>query len=117
MDVIQEPVILDGDGGADVFRTKEEAERFTEPIDIENGEYVAYDAAGRLLHLTVSPDGFRGQLMLPSSPEDRSSELAQALRTKLQNIAAVRRVPFNPARLNDYSLDQLVRISMNYYTR
>jgi catechol 2,3-dioxygenase-like lactoylglutathione lyase family enzyme len=117
VNVIQEPIILDGDGGADVFRTKEEAERYTEPIDIENGEYVAYDAAGRLLDLSVSPDGFRGQLTLPHSPEDRSAELAEALRTMLRNIAAVRCVPFDSARLNDYSLEQLVRISMNYYTR
>ena len=71
MNVIQEPIILDGDGGADVFRTKDEAENYTEPIDIENGEYVAYDASGRLLDLSVSPDGHRGQLTLPDSPEKR----------------------------------------------
>ncbi|MBE9160316.1 hypothetical protein IQ265_26365 [Nodosilinea sp. LEGE 06152] len=117
MSIIREPIILDGDGGADVFRTKEEAERFTEPIDIKNGDYIAYDAAGRLLHLSISPDGFRGQLVLPDSPENRSTELAEALRTKLRHIAAVRDVPFNSTRLDDYSLDQLVQISMNYYTR
>lgn len=115
--MVQEPIILNGDGGADVFRTKEEAERYTEPVDIENGEYVAYDAAGRLLHLSASPDGFRGQLVLPDPPEDRSEELAEVLRTMLGHIAAVRRVPFNSSRLRDYPLDRLVRISMNYYTR
>lgn len=117
MDMIKEPIILAGDGGADIFRTTEEAERYTEPVDIENGEYVAYDAAGRLLNLQVSPDGLRGQLSLPHAPEDHSEKLAEVLRTKLRHIAEVRRVPFNSSRLTEYPLDRLIRISMNYYTR
>ncbi len=115
--MIQEPIILDGDGGAEVFRTKEEAERYTEPVDIENGVYVAYDAAGRLLHLGVSADGFRGHLSLPDPPEDRGVELAEALRTMLGHIAEVRRVPFNRYRLHEHPLERLVEISKNYYSR
>lgn len=115
--MIQEPIILGGDGGAQVFRTKEEAERYTEPVDIEHGEYVAYDAAGRLLHLGVSADGFRGHLTLPNPPEDRSEELAEALRTMLGYIAEARPVPFNRYRLDEYPLERLIEISRNYYSR
>jgi hypothetical protein len=115
--MIQEPIILGGDGGAEVFQTKEEAERYTEPVDIENGEYVAYDAAGRLLDLGISADGLRGQLMLPDPPEDRSAELAEVLRTMLGHIAEARRVPFNRHRLREYPLERLVEISRNYYSR
>ena len=115
--MIQEPIILDGDGGADVFRTKEEAECYTEPIDIENSVYTAYDAAGRLLNLGVSADGLRGRLTLPATPEDRSRELAEALRTMLAHIAEARRVPFNRHRLYEYPLERLVQISKSYYTR
>jgi hypothetical protein len=35
------PIILGGDGGALIFRTKEEAEHYTEPIYIHNAEYAA----------------------------------------------------------------------------
>ena len=115
--MIQEPIILGGDGGAEVFRTTEEAERYTEPVDIENGEYAAYDAAGRLLDLSVSADGLRGHLTLPDPPEDRSAELAEALRTMLGHVAEARRVPFNRHRLREYSLERLVQISKNYYSK
>ena len=115
--MIREPIILDGDGGADVFRTKEGAERYAEPVDIENGEYVAYDAAGRRLHLAVSADGLRGRLTLPDPPEDRRAELAEALRTMLGHIAEVRPVPFDTSRLREYPLDRLVEISQGYYTQ
>ena len=33
------------------FESVEDAERYFEPIDVENDEYVAYDSDGRLLRL------------------------------------------------------------------
>lgn len=116
--MIQEPIILTGDGGADVFRTKEEAERYAEPIDIQNGEYVAaYDANGQLLRLESHPSGYRGMITLSDPPENRSEELAQVLRIMLGSIAAARNVPFDPSRLHEQPLEQLVDFSKNYYTR
>ncbi len=115
--LIQEPIILDGDGGADVFRTREEAERYVEPEDIRNGVYKAYDALGRVLAIEVAPDGSAGSLTMKNPWELRAAELEDVLRLMLRNVAAARSVPFDVDRLDDYSLDRLVEFSVNYYTR
>lgn len=117
LNMIQEPIILTRDGGAEVFRSKKEAERYAEPIDIQNGEYIAYDAAGKLLDLNISADGLQGALALPDDSEDRSIELADELREFLLNIAAVRQVPYNPIALGDCSLEKLVQLSLPYYSK
>jgi hypothetical protein len=49
------PIILDEHGDVMVFETVDHAQRAVEPIDVANGEYVAYDSAGRLLAVEVSP--------------------------------------------------------------
>ena len=116
--MIQEPIILDGDGGAQVFRTKEDAELYTEPIDIKNGEYhAAYDSVGHLLNLEPHPYEYRGVLTETEPPEVRKDELAEVLRTMLSSIAAVRRVPFDAAKLSEYNLEQLIQCSTEYYSR
>ena len=115
---IQEPVVLDGDGGADIFRTVADAERYVERVDIEAGVYTAYDAAGRLLNLWPAyRSNYGGKLSLPEPPEDRSEELAAALRTMLGHVAAARAVRFDASQLHEKSLDQLVRLSASYFTK
>lgn len=50
------PIIVDEQGTAIVFESIEGAERYLEPIDVRNNEYVAYDSEGRLLRfLPTSP--------------------------------------------------------------
>lgn len=51
------PIILYGEGYFDFFKSVEEAERYAEPIDVQNQEYVAaYDSEGRLLELRVEEE-------------------------------------------------------------
>jgi hypothetical protein len=47
------PIIINEGGDLSVFRTVEQAERALEAIDVKNKEYVAYDADGRSLILSV----------------------------------------------------------------
>lgn len=48
------PLIFDENGDVSVYRSIRDVERNIEVIDVENGEYTAYDATGRLLLLDVS---------------------------------------------------------------
>lgn len=50
MPLVPPIIVIDG-GDVGIFKTKEEAEMFLEPIDVENGEFIAYDSEGRLLDL------------------------------------------------------------------
>ena len=47
------PIIICELMDIDVFETVESAELCLEPIDVLNGEYVGYDADGRLLSMEV----------------------------------------------------------------
>ena len=117
--MIEEPIILYGDAGADVFLSIEAAEQYAEPIDIQNGEYTAYDAAGKILSLSVSLNGFHGSLSLPEPHKHGREELVRALRRLLRSIASARKVPFDQASIKDYSLKELLEICIqnNYYTQ
>lgn len=51
------PIFVDDDGDLSAFDTAEDACRYLEPIDVEYGVYVAYDATGRPLELKVERSG------------------------------------------------------------
>lgn len=48
------PIIVSENGDILIFPTVEEACAYLEPIDVRNGEYIAYDSDGQLLELKVS---------------------------------------------------------------
>jgi len=45
------PIVLDEHGDISLFPSVDAAARYLEPIDVRNGEYIAYDSAGFLLKL------------------------------------------------------------------
>jgi hypothetical protein len=47
--------VLAAGGDLRIFSTIAEAERYMEPVDVTNGEYVCYDSEGRLLAVRVDP--------------------------------------------------------------
>jgi hypothetical protein len=51
--VIKPPILLDEGGDLALFSSVERLEQYLEPIDVENGEYQAYDSTGRILRLRV----------------------------------------------------------------
>jgi len=50
------PLIIDEHGDVSLYWSLEELKSDIEPIDIENGEYVAYDADGKNLRLDAHSD-------------------------------------------------------------
>lgn len=50
---MESPIIVDNKGDVSIFDSVEKAERYLEPIDIRNDEYVVYDRSGRLLKCAI----------------------------------------------------------------
>ena len=65
--MIKVPIFFDESGDVLVFESIRYAERYIEPIDVANNEYVGYDSEGRLLQLAVTN---KGQILI----EDAESE-------------------------------------------
>ena len=65
-----------------VFKSIEEAVLQLEPLDVDRGEYSAYDAQGRLLKLVV--DGARVTAQLAESEASHARELSALLREFLE---------------------------------
>lgn len=47
------PIIIDENGDISFFETVKDVELYLEPVDVINGEYVAYDSEGHILQLNV----------------------------------------------------------------
>jgi hypothetical protein len=47
------PIIIDENGDISFFESVKDVELYLEPIDVINGEYVAYDSEGHILQLSV----------------------------------------------------------------
>jgi len=47
------PILIDESGDITIFDSIEDAERYMEPIDVRNGEYIARDAEGVLLDVRI----------------------------------------------------------------
>lgn len=65
------PILLYADGSFDFFKSVEEAERYAEPIDVQNHEYVAYDSDGRRLELRVEEETVTGWFGLGKTIRER----------------------------------------------
>lgn len=50
---MKSPIIVVENGDVAIFESAVKAELGLEPVDVKNGEYVAYDGDGRQLCLTV----------------------------------------------------------------
>lgn len=57
--MMEPPIIVDNHGDILFFASVEKAEKYLEPIDVENDEYVAYDSVGHLLNLTIQERKWR----------------------------------------------------------
>jgi len=78
------PIFVDDHGDVSAFRSVSYAESWMEPIDIQNCEYTAYDASGRILAL--SADRRRVHISLAEKEPTHSEPLAKALRHFLRRV-------------------------------
>lgn len=49
--LMRPPIVLSESGDIEIFKDIDALLRYVEPIDVANGEYVAYDSEGRCIHL------------------------------------------------------------------
>lgn len=54
--MVKSPLVVNENGNLMFFASVQDAERYLEPVDVRNGEYVAYDADGRRLDLSVESE-------------------------------------------------------------
>jgi hypothetical protein len=103
------PIIVDERGTATVFESVDYAERYLEPIDVKNGEYIAYDSEGRLLRLIpTSP-----RITIESAePEPHHSSEVRSLLIRLLVYTGV-----PPEILQSEDLQNLVARALEYKTR
>jgi hypothetical protein len=88
------PILLYADGSFDFFKSVAEAERYAEPIDVQNHEYVAYDSEGRRLELRVEEETVTGWLGLGKTvrehvrivPAEDTATHADELKNLLQDF-------------------------------
>ena len=76
------PIVIDENGDLSFFTSKELAQRWLEPVDVEAGEYVGYDAEGRLLSITAVDEYSVRIDLLDAAPTH-----APVLKEKLQAFA------------------------------
>lgn len=92
------PIIVNENGALTFFQSITDVERYLEPIDVRNQEYVAYDSDGRQLELGVEQETMAGWLGLGKTIRERvrivqaeetathAEELKKILRVFLQKL-------------------------------
>ena len=103
------PIIVSNFGDVLIFDSIEKAERYIEPIDVDNNEYIAYDSEGHLLHLVNLP---RYQVAI--EPAETEPNHANELREILMDFLA--RTGVSKSWLSRASLQELVKKGMEYTT-
>ena len=109
IDAMKPPVIVDENGSVNVFDSIEAAERYLEPIDVENDEYIAYDSEGRLLKLIPVHPGIR--IESAENEPNHKPELHRVLVEFLSHIEG------DGDELRDTTLSDLVTRALKYTTK
>lgn len=111
------PIIVDENGDISFFESVKDVELYLEPIDVINGEYVAYDSEGHILQLSVEHristnilSASETVILSPSATSQRhTSELKRIL------IDFFSRVGANKEWLSTASLDELIADGIKNY--
>lgn len=72
---VHPPIIVDEHGDISVFEALDDVERYIEPIDVRNNEYVFYDASGQVLHAEITRQRKEGRLARAVSIVSGTSEV------------------------------------------
>jgi hypothetical protein len=110
---VRPPIVADNKGDVLVFDSVDKAERYLEPIDIRNGEYVIYDRDGRRINGTVIEDGSveRVKLEPMSEPGNGRGELYRVLTEFLKRVSGAGDTDIEPR-----SLDELIEMAIRFKT-
>lgn len=106
---IKPPVIVDETGPIYIFESVEYAERYLEPIDVEDNRYVAFDSEGRLLRLL--PTHPRISIEAAEEVPNHGEVVRELLIQFLKNCGSV------DPNLSSLSLQELAKRSLAFPTR
>jgi hypothetical protein len=101
------PIVVVEPGDILFFRSLSIAERYLEPIDIRNNEYVAYDSEGRLLLLVLCEHTVKIEL--------EEEEPTHADKLKEAVLAFFTEVGFATDLLSQASLEELILEGISNY--
>ena len=106
--MIQAPIIVDDHGDVLVFESVAIAERYLEPVDVENEEYVAFDSEGRKLDLIV--EGLRVAVREGEGQPSQRVRLEESLRSFFEAIG------LEKSWYESASLSELIEKGLEYKT-
>lgn len=98
------PLILDNKGDLLAFRDVDDALAYAEVVDVEAGEYEAFDSEGRLLTLGTGPGGRFGQKRVIITQVEEPPRHQAELRSRLAHFTRRAGIPADP----NAALDALV---------
>ena len=111
------PIIVDEHGDLMVFASESELSDYLEPIDVRNGEYIAYDSKGEQLTLLVETEKLRSKILGQTLRErvivgpridgDKSVSLKIVIADYLTKVSVL-------DSFQELELDQLVRELKNF---
>jgi hypothetical protein len=108
------PIIIYEHGDISFFESVQDVERYLEPIDVKNDEYIAYDSEGRLLQLSVEHRTPVDRVVLSYS----ETQPMHALELKQILLDFFTRVGVNKEWLSNATLEELSAEGIkNYKTR
>jgi hypothetical protein len=102
------PIIVDNKGDVLIFDSVRQAERYLEPVDVRGGEYVVYDAQGRVLepeiyrHLLAE----RVQLQTESESDEGKEQLRETLIRFLSKVGQ-----YQESTIQSNSVEELIRLA------
>lgn len=118
--MLELPLTAFCDGDICVFSSKENAESYMEPIDVENEEWTVFDAAGNKLgiHVAIHPSRIgifvteSVEITEPNLPNlDDKNELRQLLTASIRNLTNKERnkhgFPVSDVALSSIPIEQL----------
>jgi hypothetical protein len=102
------PIIVYNKGDVLLFMSASDAERYLEPIDVLNSEYVAYDSEGKLLEIVIQHGVVA--LTVPIEIRYRRCELREIV---CENLVAH---GLQQDQLSTKTLHELILIRLTYKT-
>ena len=115
---IRPPIVVDEHGDLCIFETVEAAERYLEPIDVRNEEFICYDSEARLLLCDVDESYWVERVVIrPVEPQQKcEEELMGKLRSFLYSFIKIGRLVESERWVSRAPLPALIDMAIPFNT-